>query len=157
MMMGPEPMIRIFLRSVRLGIFSLYRGGGRDKYPGPAPMFLFLTRNPQGAPTGAVMRVYFDLQAGAGEVSRQGERLREVSSIVFFCADQGQQIFALADCHHRRDLHPGEVGRLHAGLPPEGVPLPMTISGDLRPHGTKVPDPPVGPGCPGAGWTGAGI
>ena len=97
MMMGPEPMIRIFLRSVRLGIFSLdNRGAGQDGYPGPAPMFLSLTRNPKGAPTGAVMRVYLDLQAGAGEVARQVERLREVSSIVFFCADQGQQIFAYA-------------------------------------------------------------
>ena len=57
-------------------------------------MFLSLTRNPKGAPTGAVMRVYLDLQAGAGEVARQVERLGEVSSIVFFCAGQGQQIFA---------------------------------------------------------------
>ena len=39
------------------------------------------------------MRVYLDLQAGAGEVARQVEGLKEVSSIVFFCAYQGQQIF----------------------------------------------------------------
>ena len=94
-------------------------------------MFLSLTRKPQGAPTGAVMRVYLDLQAGTGEVPRQGERLGEVSSIVFFCADQGQQIFALAGRNYREHARPVEAGRAPGGLQSE-VPCPQIfISGGL--------------------------
>jgi len=36
------------------------------------------------------MRVYFPLQAKAGEAARQVERLEDILSIVFFCAYQGQ-------------------------------------------------------------------
>jgi hypothetical protein len=90
-------------------------------------MFLSLTRNPQGAPTGAVMRVYLDLQAGTGEVPRQGERLGEVSSIVVFCAGQGQQIFALAGCDRRGDFHAGEAGHPHVA-PAPGVSTLRSLS-----------------------------
>ena len=36
------------------------------------------------------MRVYLPLQAKAGEVARQVERLEDILSIIFFCAYQGQ-------------------------------------------------------------------
>jgi hypothetical protein len=54
------------------------------------------------------MRVYLDLQAGTGEVPRQGERLGEILSIVFFCAGQGQQIFIWADAATGGAAAPGQ-------------------------------------------------
>jgi len=90
MMMGPEPMIRIFLRSVRLGIFLLIIGATARTEVSARPQYSFPLSVTLKAPTGAVMRVYFPLQAKAGEAARQVERLEDILSIVFFCAYQGQ-------------------------------------------------------------------